>query len=85
MNAWGENAEKVPIVFTVVTGGERVATVDSVGLIRAAGDTGVARVRLEVPGNGRIHPRHVSVEVRTDSVRSVPVRTPRPPSGTSWE
>ncbi|MEK7668159.1 MAG: hypothetical protein AAB409_05875, partial [Gemmatimonadota bacterium] len=35
VNAAGEHAEKVPIVFTVVTGGERVVSVDSVGLIRA--------------------------------------------------
>jgi len=79
VNAAGEHAEKVPIVFTVVTGGERIVTVDSVGLIRTAGDTGVARVRVEVPGNGRIQPRQVSVEVRADSVRSAPVPTRRPP------
>jgi len=79
VNAAGEHAEKVPIVFTVVTGGERIVTVDSVGLIRTAGDTGVARVRVEVPGNGRVQPRQVSVEVRADSVRSAPVPTRRPP------
>jgi hypothetical protein len=79
VNAGGENAGRVPLVFTVVAGGERIVTVDSVGLIRAAGDTGVALVRVEVPGNRFIQPRQVSVEVRADSVRSAPVPTRRPP------
>jgi hypothetical protein len=40
-----------------------------VGFIRAAGDTGRATVRAEVPGNARIQPRQIAVEVRADSVR----------------
>lgn len=64
-----EAAERVPIIFSIATGGERFVTVDSVGLIRAAGDTGRAIVRAEVPGNPRIPQRQISVEVRGDSVR----------------
>ena len=64
-----EAAEQVPIIFSIATGGERFVTVDSVGLIRAAGDTGRAVVRAEVPGNPRIPQKQVSVEVRGDSVR----------------
>ena len=65
----GETAARVPIVFTVMTGGERVVSVDSVGLIRAVGDTGRATVRAEVPGNSQIQARQVTVEVKGDSVR----------------
>lgn len=65
----GETAARVPIVFAVMAGGERVARVDSVGLISAVGDTGRATVRAEVPGNAAIQPRQVTVDVRGDSVR----------------
>jgi hypothetical protein len=65
----GEAAERVPIVFSLATGGERFVTVDSVGLIRALSDTGRAIVRVEVANNPRIPSRQVSVEVRGDSVR----------------
>jgi hypothetical protein len=64
-----EAAERVPIIFSLATGGERFVTVDSVGLIRALADTGRAIVRVEVPNNPRIPSRQVSIEVRGDSVR----------------
>jgi Tol biopolymer transport system component len=64
----GENAARVPIIFSLAPGGERLITVDSVGFIRALGDTGRAIVRAEFPGN-RFQARQVSVEVRGDSVR----------------
>lgn len=64
-----EAAERVPIIFSLAPGGERFVTVDSVGLIRAAGDTGRAVVRADVPNNPRIPQRQISVEVRGDSVR----------------
>ena len=69
VRADGQHADRVPISFTVAAGGERLVTVDSVGFIRAAGDTGRATVRAEVPGNTRIQSRQVAVEVRGDSVR----------------
>jgi Tol biopolymer transport system component len=62
------NADRVPINFIVAPGGERLISVDSVGFVRAAGDTGRAIVRAEVP-NSRIPPRPVLVDVRGDSVR----------------
>ena len=65
----GQNADRLPISFTVAAGGEHLITVDSVGFIRAAGDTGRATVRAEVPGNARIQARQVAVQVRGDSVR----------------
>lgn len=65
----GETAARVPIVFSVLAGGERVIAVDSVGFIRASGDTGRATVKAEVPGNVVIQPRQVAVEVRADTVR----------------
>jgi hypothetical protein len=69
VNAEGQNAERVPIIFSVAPGGEHVVSVDSLGFIRAAGDTGRATARAEVPGNTRIQPRQVAIEVRGDSVR----------------
>jgi len=69
VNAEGQNADRVPIIFSVAPGGEHVVSVDSVGFIRAAGDTGRATVRAEVPGNTRIQPRQVAIDVRGDSVR----------------
>jgi Tol biopolymer transport system component len=69
VNADGQNADRVPIIFSVAPGGEHVVSVDSVGFLRAAGDTGRATVRAEVPGNARIQPRQVAIEVRADSVR----------------
>ena len=65
----GETAARVPIVFSVLPGGERVVAVDSVGFIRATGDTGRATVQAEVPNSAVILPRQVAVEVRADTVR----------------
>ena len=69
VRADGQNAARVPIVFTVDIGGERITTVDSFGLITAHGEPGVATVRLVVPGNMRIQPKLVRVEVRADTLR----------------
>jgi hypothetical protein len=69
VRADGENAERLPINFTVAPGGELLVTVDSFGFIRAAGEPGRAIVRAEVPNNARIQARQVAVEVRGDSVR----------------
>jgi len=68
VRADGENAERVPINFTIVTGGERLITVDSVGFIRALGEVGSAIVRADFPSNARIQARQVAVVVRGDSV-----------------
>jgi hypothetical protein len=64
----GENAERIPINFSIVTGGERLITVDSVGFIRALGEAGSAIVRADFPNNARIQARQVAVVVRGDSV-----------------
>lgn len=69
VRADGQNAGRLPIVFTVDVGGERIATVDSFGLITAHGEPGVATVRMVVPGNMRIQPKLVRVEVRADTLR----------------
>jgi len=68
VRADGENAERVPIIFSIVTGGERLITVDSVGFIRALGEVGSAIVRADFPNNARIQARQVAVEIRGDSV-----------------
>ncbi len=69
VRADGGNAARVPIVFTVDAGGERIVAVDSLGHITSLGDTGTATVRAVVPTNQRIQPKTVRVEVRGDSVR----------------
>lgn len=65
----GSNAARQPILFTVEAGGERVLSVDSVGIVSALGQTGEGIVRLSVPGNARISPRQVRFEVRADTMR----------------
>ncbi len=65
----GQPADRVCIVFSVDPGGERVAAVDSFGVVVASGDTGRAVVRATVPGRSGLQPRQVAVEVRGDSVR----------------
>ncbi len=69
VRADGQNASRLPIIMTVDPGGERVATVDSFGLITAHGEAGMATVRMVVPGSARIQPKLVRVEVRADSLR----------------
>jgi hypothetical protein len=69
VRADGQNASRLPIIMTVDPGGERVATVDSFGLITAHGEAGTATVRMVVPGSARIQPKLVRVEVRADSLR----------------
>jgi Tol biopolymer transport system component len=69
VNAEGQPADRVPILFSVAPGGENIVSADSLGFLRAAGDVGSATVRATVPGNARILPRQIAVEVRADSVR----------------
>jgi len=69
VRADGQNAARLPIIFSVDPGGERVVMVDSFGLISAHGDAGTATVRMVVPGSARIQPKLVRVEVRADSLR----------------
>ncbi len=64
----GSNAAPVPLTFAVEPGGERFAYIDSVGLVTALADVGTATVRVSVPGQPRIQPRMVVIEVRGDSV-----------------
>jgi hypothetical protein len=63
----GTNADRVCVVFGVDPGGERVAMVDSTGMVSALSDTGRAVVRATVPGTRFV--KQVSVEVHGDSVR----------------
>lgn len=65
----GQIAARVPIVFLVEPGGERTVSVDSLGVVTSLGDAGTATVRLTVPGQARIAPKQVRVEVRADSLR----------------
>lgn len=65
----GQNAARVPILFLVEQGGERIISVDSLGLVTSIGETGVATVRLTVPGQSRIAQKQVRVEVKADSLR----------------
>lgn len=63
----GTNADKVCIQFNIDAGGERVAQVDSFGVITSVGDTGHAMLRAVVPGRSW-QPKQISVEVKGDSV-----------------
>ncbi len=65
----GDPADRVCVLFAVQPGGERVAVVDSFGVIVAGSDTGRAIVQVTVPGKTGWPPRQVNVEVRGDSVR----------------
>ena len=65
----GQPSDRVCIVFTVDPGGERIASVDSLGVVVASGDTGRAVVRATVPGRTGWQPKQIAVEVRGDSVR----------------
>jgi len=65
----GQPSDRVCIVFTVDPGGERIASVDSFGVVVASGDTGRAVVRATVPGRTGWQPKQIAVEVRGDSVR----------------
>lgn len=65
----GVNAERVPLVFVVEPGGERIVAVDSLGIVTATGETGGrTAIRAIVPGQDDIRPGVVVVEVRADSV-----------------
>ncbi len=63
----GTNAEKVCIQFSIDPGGERIAQVDSFGVVTSVGDTGHAVLRAAVPGRSW-QPKQISVDVRSDSV-----------------
>jgi Big-like domain-containing protein/dipeptidyl peptidase IV (DPP IV)-like protein len=63
----GTNADRVCIQFSVDPGGDRIAQVDSFGVVTSMGDTGHAMLRAVVPGRGW-QPKQISVEVRSDSV-----------------
>jgi uncharacterized protein YjdB len=69
LNASGELAERVPLVFDVDSVGRRILQVDSVGVVKALGDTGTATVRIVVPNNPNIQPRTATFVVKGDSVR----------------
>jgi len=64
----GDPADHLCVQFAVQTGGERVAAVDSFGVIVAGSDTGHAVIQVTVPGK-TLPPMHVAVEVRGDSVK----------------
>ena len=68
MRTDGQNAARVPISFAVEPGGERIISVDSLGIVSSLGDAGVATVRLTVPNQPRIAYKQVRVEVRADSL-----------------
>ena len=68
LNANGELADRVPLVFDVDSAGRRRVEVDSVGVIKALGDTGRATVTVSAPNNPNIQPRPVTVVVKGDSV-----------------
>ena len=68
VQAGGDAAEHLCVQFAIQPGGEKVAVVDSFGVVVAAGDTGHAVVQVTVPGK-TFPPMHVAVEVRGDSVR----------------
>jgi Bacterial Ig-like domain (group 2) len=65
----GANAEPVCVLFRVDPGGERVAQVDSFGLVTSLGRIGRAHVRVVVPGVTAWLPHEISVVVTGDSVR----------------
>lgn len=64
----GDPADHLCVQFAIQPGGERVASVDSFGVVMAGGDTGHAVVQVTVPGR-TFPPMHVAVEVRSDSVK----------------
>jgi len=64
----GTNADRQPILFSADPGGERVISVDSIGVVTAR-ETGRTILRAAVPNHPNITPGLVAVEVRDDSVR----------------
>lgn len=67
VQASGDPADHLCVQFTIQAGGEKVAAVDSFGVVMAS-DTGHAVVQVTVPGR-TFPPMHVAVEVKSDSVR----------------
>jgi len=69
VRADGSGAAPVPLEFAVDPGGDNIIAVDTLGLITSRGDAGGATVRITIPGQVRIQPKLVRVEVRADTVR----------------
>jgi len=68
LTANSQPADRLCVTFAIQPGGEKVAAVDSFGVIVAGNDTGHAVVQVTV--QGKPFPQmHVAVEVRADSVR----------------
>ena len=67
VQASGDPADHLCVQFAIQPGGEKVAAVDSFGVVMAS-DTGHAVVQVTVPGK-TFPPMHVAVEVRSDSVK----------------
>ncbi len=67
VQANGDPADRLCVMFAIQPGGEKVAAVDSFGVVMAS-DTGHAVVQVTVPGKS-FPPMHVAVEVKSDSVR----------------
>ena len=68
VQASGDPADRLCVQFAVQSGAERVAAVDSFGVVVAGSDTGHAIVLVTVLGK-TFPPMHVAVEVRGDSVK----------------
>jgi hypothetical protein len=67
VQANGDPADHLCVQFAIQPGGEKVAAVDSFGVVMAS-DTGHAVVQVTVPGR-TFPPMHVAVDVRSDSVK----------------
>jgi hypothetical protein len=65
----GQPSDPVCVVFSVDRGGEGIASVDSLGIVTATGEPGLALVRATVPDRPGWQPKQIVVEVRADSVR----------------
>jgi Tol biopolymer transport system component/uncharacterized protein YjdB len=67
VKADGSNADRIPLAFSVEAGGESTVSVDSTGLIRAAG-LGTANIRIQALRHPGLPMRIVAIEVRQDTV-----------------
>jgi hypothetical protein len=75
-------SQRVCIVFEVDPTGERIASVDSFGVVRAGADTGQTVVRAAVQGRFSVPARTIRVEVRGDSIRFREAAVSLSPGGT---
>ena len=69
VRADGSAAAPVPLEFAVDPGGENIIAADTFGLVTSRGEAGAATVRISIPGQVRIQPKLVRIEVRADTVR----------------